>query len=86
MAYYKISSVKTAEKDLRKIDKSLLPRIAMEMKKLEANPFPIGVKKLIGSNCTYRIRVGEYRIVYSVFEEIQEIEIQRIAHRKDVYR
>jgi len=53
---------------------------------LAENPFPHGVGKLSGSEHAYRVRLGDYRIVYEVVTESKLIEIQRVRHRKDVYR
>jgi mRNA interferase RelE/StbE len=53
---------------------------------LSNEPFPHGVKKLIGSEFSYRIRVGDYRVVYEVFEKRLIVEIVRVRHRKDIYR
>jgi mRNA interferase RelE/StbE len=53
---------------------------------LSNEPFPHGVKKLVGSEFSYRIRIGDYRVVYEVFESRLIIEIIRVRHRKDVYR
>ena len=50
------------------------------------NPFPHGVEKLSGAEHAYRIRLGDYRVVYEVVTELKLVEIQRVRHRKDVYR
>jgi mRNA interferase RelE/StbE len=49
-------------------------------------PFPNGSEKLAGVEHTHRIRVGDYRVVYEVFAQSKIVEIQRVRHRKDVYR
>jgi len=86
MASYKISFKKSAEKDLRKIDKNEISRIVSAIEVLENMPVPPSSRKLVGSNLSYRLRVGDYRVVYLLRDEIREIEIQKIRHRKDVYR
>ena len=53
---------------------------------LAAEPFPHGSQKLTGSDHTYRIRIGDYRVVYEVVAALKLVEIQRVRHRKDVYR
>ena len=53
---------------------------------LAHEPLPHGSQKLSGSERTYRIRVGDYRVIYEVCTELRIIEIQRVRHRKDVYR
>jgi mRNA interferase RelE/StbE len=49
------------------------------------NPFPTGCRKLVSSECAYRIRVGNYWILYEVFPDILIIEIIRVAHRRKAY-
>ncbi len=53
---------------------------------LSDNPRPSGVKKLCGYTSTYRVRVGDYRIVYEVDDSAQEVCLLHVADRKDVYR
>ncbi len=55
------------------------------VEKLAENPYPPGVRKLSGAQHTYRIRVGDYRIIFSIFAAELVIEIIRVGHRKDVY-
>ncbi|MGI9114002.1 MAG: type II toxin-antitoxin system RelE family toxin [Chthoniobacterales bacterium] len=53
---------------------------------LRDEPLPYGSEKLAGSDHTYRIRVGDYRVVYELLRSAGLVEIQRVRHRKDVYR
>ena len=55
------------------------------MEALATNPFPSGCIKLSGSDRAYRIRVGDYRIIYEFLDEILTIEVIKIGHRRDVY-
>jgi len=82
---YKVILDKKVLKDLKKIDKKEQIKIIDTIEnKLANNPF-IG-KKLIGNLSEfYKYRIGNYRIIYSIFQEIVEIEIIKIGHRKDVY-
>ena len=86
MASFKISLKNSAEKDLRRIDKSQIARIVTAIQELSTDPFPPASRKLVGSERTYRLRVGDYRVVYLVSAELHEIEVQMIRHRKEVYR
>ena len=86
MASYKIEWKKSASKELRNLNKPIIPRILEAVENLAVDPFPHGVRKLIGSKHTYRIRVGEYRIIYAVFESVLIIEIIRIRHRRKAYK
>lgn len=85
MGSYKVSLKKSVEKDIRKIDKKEIARILEAIDALGEDPFPTGSRKLVGSNYTYRIRVGDYRVVYFVSTQANEILIQRVGHRKEVY-
>jgi mRNA interferase RelE/StbE len=86
MASYKVELSRSAEKDLRRIDRGMLPAIYQAIESLEEEPRPVGVKKLAGADRTFRIRVGDYRIVYEIENDVLVVLVIRVAHRKDVYR
>jgi mRNA interferase RelE/StbE len=83
---FRIEWKKSTRKDLRKLPRAAVDRIVEAVENLAEDPFPHGVEKLSGSEHAYRIRLGDYRIVYEVVAELKLIEIQRVRHRKDVYR
>jgi mRNA interferase RelE/StbE len=83
---FRIEWKKSTRKDLRKLPFSAADKIVETVEHLSQNPFPHGVEKLSGSEHAYRIRLGDYRIVYEVVTESKLVEIQRVRHRKDVYR
>ncbi len=83
---YKILWKNSARNELKKLGKEVIPKILEAVESLSTNPFPAGVRKISGSNYTYRIRIGEYRIVYSVISSTLIIEIIRVGHRKDIYK
>ena len=83
---FRIEWKKSTRKDLRKLPASTMERVIETVESLADNPFPHGVEKLSGSEHAYRIRLGDYRIVYEVVTESKLVEIQRVRHRKDVYR
>jgi len=82
---YEIFILPKAEKQLFKLPTKQLLAIDNAIMELANNPRPNGCKKLAGSDSHYRIRVGNYRVIYSVFDDILQIEIIKIAHRKDAY-
>lgn len=86
MDTYQIDWKSSALRELKKLDRQIVPTIVSAVGALSANPFPSGVKKLHGGESTYRIRVGNYRVVYEVFSNRLVIEISRVRHRKDVYK
>lgn len=75
-----------AEKDLKRIDSEVKPAIANAIRLLSNNPRPPGCRKLVGSENDWRIRVGNYRVIYEIADEIRIVRITRIRHRKDSYR
>lgn len=84
MPKYTVQLTKTAAKQLDKIpDKFAIP-LLQDVQKLEENPRPDGCKKLKGRDA-YRIRKGNYRVIYEIFDAKLIIDVITIAHRKDVY-
>ncbi|MEQ1848721.1 MAG: type II toxin-antitoxin system RelE/ParE family toxin [Nitrospira sp.] len=82
---YSLLFKKSAERDLRKIPKADLQRIIQRIKELAAIPRPSNSEKLAGQD-SYRIRQGDYRIVYTIDDNQKLIEIIKIGHRREVYR
>jgi len=60
-------------------------KIVSEIKLLTDNPRPNGCKKLVGTEYSYRIRIGDYRVVYSVFDKQLLVRVVKLGHRKDNY-
>ena len=81
---YKIFIKTSAKKEIRYLDKKEIKKILKRIKTLANNPKPIKCKKL--GKGQYRIRQGDYRIIYEVFDNIGKISIVRVRHRKEVYR
>jgi mRNA interferase RelE/StbE len=86
MDSFRIEFARSATKDLRAIDRQWIPRIISAIDGLADDPMPTGCKKLVGSDHTYRIRVGDYRIVYDIHSAKLVVSVIRIRHRRDVYR
>jgi mRNA interferase RelE/StbE len=86
MALFKLQWRSSTKKDLRKLPRQEVLRIVAAAEALAAEPFPNGCEKLTGTEQTYRIRIGDYRLVYEVIAAERLLEIQRVRHRKDVYR
>ena len=84
---YFITFRKSAIKELGRLPSFAVKKIRRAIDGLAFNPRPDGCKKLSDSDENiWRIRVGDYRILYIIQDEIKIIDIRRIAHRKDVYR
>ncbi len=82
---YSVSVKKSAEKELRKLPKGDLGRVVGRIKKLAEDPRPSGNEKIAGQE-KYRVRQGDYRILYTGDDERQTVEVVKIGHRRDVYR
>ena len=83
---YAIQYKKSVEKDLRKLDHDTLKRVAKKIQLLADNPRPNGVTKLSGVNDLYRVRQGDYRIIYQIQDNKLIVLVVKVGHRGDVYR
>ena len=83
---YKVYVEKSAQKDLKKIPLDDLQRIVEEIKKLSLNTRPKGCRKLTGSKDDWRIRIGNYRVVYEIDDREKSIRVMIIRHRRNVYQ
>ncbi len=82
---YTVRLKNKAQASLERLSSKDLKRIVLELGTLEANPFPIGAVKLKGIE-GYRIRKGDYRILYTVDKKKKVIYVYRIKHRREAYR
>ena len=85
MAEYEILFKESVWKDLKKIPKCELKKILSRVEKLGHDPRPMGCEKLTGEEL-YRIRQGNYRVVYSIQDNELTVWVIKVGHRKDVYR
>lgn len=83
---YRIFWKKSAVKDLKTLSKNIRSRIINIIDSLESDPRPSNCKKMKSLEHHYRIRSGNYRIIYSIFDNILVVEIIKIGHRKDIYK
>ena len=83
---YSILLAPFAERQLTFLTDSVQKRIVKRLKSLRENPRPQGVKKLAGEENLYRIREGDYRIIYAVQDKELIVLVVKIGNRKEVYR
>ncbi|MFH1228532.1 MAG: type II toxin-antitoxin system RelE/ParE family toxin [Planctomycetota bacterium] len=83
---YQILIEKHAEKDLQNLPHDLFNTIIKHILALKDNPLPVGVRKIVGSKNDWRIRIGNYRVIYEVDNKAKVVKVFRAKHRKDVYR
>jgi len=86
MGSYKVQWKRSAERDLRRLDPQQIPRIIQAVDSLTADPFRRGYRKLRGVERAYRIRVGDYRVVYQVDMKAEIVIIYHVRHRGEAYR
>lgn len=83
---YRVILSHTARKQLAALPRDVQGRIGPALVALADDPRPHGSQKLQGSSGEYRIRVGEYRVIYAVDDDDLLVGVVRVAHRRDVYR
>ncbi len=86
MASYSILLKPSVERDLRSLPKAMIARIVRQIESLENEPVPRHSVKLAGAEQLYRIRVGDYRIVYGIDKEVKQVLIHYVRHRRAAYR
>jgi len=82
---YKLKILPSARKGLESLHDPVLKRVVQHLRLLTDDPRPRGCRKLVGTDSDYRVRVGDYRIVYEVDDRTRTITVYRIRHRSDVY-
>lgn len=83
---YSVTFKKSVEKDLRKIPKEIFPHIFNHVENLAREPLPHDAYKLASAENLYRIRIGEYRVIYQVLHGKREVTVFYIRHRSVAYR
>ena len=86
MKMYHITFAASAVKELSSLPKNVQARIEKTVDSLMENPRPFGAIKLKGEKGVYRIRVGDYRVIYSIDDNNYKIDVSVVRNRKDAYR
>lgn len=86
MTEYEIVFARSARKELQALDLQVARRILKQIERLAANPRPSGVVKLEGASDLWRVRVGDWRVVYSISDRNRLVDVVAVRHRRDVYR
>lgn len=86
MASYNVILKPSVEKDLRSLPPAVLKRVFQRIEALAGDPHPRGSLKLAGAEQLYRIRLGDYRVVYTVDKDSRQVIVYYVRHRRDVYR
>jgi mRNA interferase RelE/StbE len=82
---YRITVAASAKRELGGLSPIAIERIRQKIRELANDPRPAGCKKLRGFRNLWRIRVGDYRVVYTVNDNNKTVDVTRIVHRRDAY-
>jgi mRNA interferase RelE/StbE len=82
---YRVLLERAVEKDLARLSSENHNRIIASIQALASNPRPPGCRKLSGSKSDWRVRVGDYRVIYEIADEIRVVRDNRVRHRREVY-
>jgi mRNA interferase RelE/StbE len=83
---YEVHLERAAENDLKRLPTTTFHRIIPQIRALAENPRPLGCRKLTGSKNDWRIRIGDYRVLYEIDEKAKAVRIMRVRYRREVYR
>ena len=85
MAEYRITFARSARHELEVLDPSVIRRILPKIESLSTHPRPHGSRKLTGEKNLWRIRIGDYRVFYSILDKERRIDITAVRHRREAY-
>lgn len=83
---YTVDFTTGAAKEIRKLDQGMRKKILGSIVKLETDPRPKGCKKLAGEQNAWRIRIGNFRVLYEIQDNVLTVTVVRVAHRREVYK
>ena len=86
MAGYSVTFARSARKELQKLSPAIAERIVAQIEKLQTVPRPSGALILKGDSGLWRVRISDYRVIYSIDDMGKLVDIAAVQHRKDVYR
>ena len=86
MADYRVIFTRSARKELENLPRTTADRIVALSERLAAEPRPVGARKLRGAAGLWRVRAGDYRIVYAINDAEHIVDVRVVRHRKDAYR
>lgn len=85
MGEYRIDFARSARKQLESLSDSIALRILNRIEALGTTPRPHGCRKLVGSDNLWRIRVGDYRVIYAIDDETRVVDVNAVRHRREAY-
>ena len=86
MTSYAITFARSARKELEALTRPLIARVLKRIEELADDPRPTGCRKLVGQTNLWRIRIGDYRVIYEIDDGKRLVDISAIRHRSEAYR
>ena len=86
VADYRVVFTRSARKELEKLPPTVADRIVAMSERLTSEPRSVGARKLRGASDLWRVRVGDYRVVYAINDAENIVDVSVVRHRKDAYR
>ena len=86
MTSYAITFARSARKELEALNRPLIARILKRIEALAEDPRPPGCRKLVGQANLWRVRIGDYRVIYEIDDGKKLVDINAIRHRSEAYR
>jgi len=83
---YEVLIERRAERDLKRLASEAFDRVIRDIQSLGGNPRPPGCRKIVGSKNDWRVRVGDYRVVYEIDEKSKAVRVMRVRLRQQAYR
>ena len=83
---YEVYLERSAADDLRRLPRRLFDRIIARIGRLADDPRPAGCRKIEGSKSDWRIRIGEYRVIYEIDDDLDRVNVMRVRHRREAYK
>ncbi|MGH7411680.1 MAG: type II toxin-antitoxin system RelE family toxin [Candidatus Methylomirabilis sp.] len=85
MAEYTVTFARSARRELESLHPPLVQRILSKIEALTVDPRPPGCRKLRGENDLWRIRIGDYRVVYAIYDGERRVDVTAVRHRREAY-
>jgi mRNA interferase RelE/StbE len=86
MDRYAVTLTRAARKDTGRLDRTIAKRVFAAIESLSANPRPPGVRKLHNEQYLWRIRVGDFRVIYAIYDHKAAVDVMLVRHRREAYR
>lgn len=83
---YQVDITSAAQRDVQRLPRDIMRKADAAIVELEQTPRPHGCTKLEGSEDEYRVRVGDYRILYVIDDKVKRVTVARVRHRREAYR